>query len=137
MQHWTLVVINIFEQNIQYFDSSPGGKIFDWKHHPVIRIFEFLILLAKESADNDGSSHFLEFFNEWKFYFEKDMNNNNTNQKGGMHPQIKYAFQQNTYDCGMFVLVTAEILSTSLTYPIDLTTHLGIQTVNKKTTDLL
>ena len=41
MEHWTLVVINIFEQNIQYFDSSPGGKIFDWKHHPVIRIFEF------------------------------------------------------------------------------------------------
>ena len=105
--HWTLMEIDFERQTISYFDSCGSGyasEEFPTNKHPIEKIFDWLQTIARNSK---RGREFLSLQSrEWKLYFD-----GNDNEVRPRDKNIKYGYQQNGYDCAIFTIVTAEILS--------------------------
>ena len=122
--HWTLVEVNLEAKTITHFDSLPrvnGSAFINKNSHPVTKIFKYLLRLAVKQKEE----RFLQTTKEWKFYYET----NEEDKSRIMDPNIEYTWQGNGYDCGLYMVVTAEILHYQETFRH----HLNLRTyLNQK-----
>ena len=103
--HWTLLVIDFEIHTITYFDSTSDGKKLprfpELRKHPVQVMFRFLQYVANKL----GSPMSSDQLDQWRLYYD-DL----SIDERPRDPKISYAYQTNSDDCGIFVLVTAEVL---------------------------
>ena len=94
-KHWTLIVVDFTVQTISYFDSyQKHNKEIGLDIHPICRMLRFLEDLA--------SSQCVKFsIQDWKLYYDDSRDRD---------PFIKYAYQDNENDCGLYVIVNSEII---------------------------
>ncbi|CAG8588425.1 4006_t:CDS:10, partial [Dentiscutata erythropus] len=83
--HWTLAVVNFRLCRFEYYDSLGSG----FNPAFIIELKEFFIYLAKQT----NNQHFN--FATWETY----------------EPRTKTPQQRNSYDCGVFAMMTAEHIS--------------------------
>ena len=99
--HWTLIAVDFFAKTIYYFDltSSTRVRLKKRDDHPIVKIFKYMKDL--------GSRQDYDFCDsEWTLYFDYE----NVIEDRIKDPNIKYAYQMNGSDCGLYTLVTAEVL---------------------------
>ena len=99
--HWSLIVVDFFAKTIHYFDSTSSTRVRFKKrnHHPIVKMFNYMKELAKRQKYDFCDS-------EWTLYFDDE----NVADDRIRDPNIKYAYQVNGSDCGLYTLLTAEVL---------------------------
>ena len=93
--HWSIIMIDLLNRKINTFDSMDWSN-FQRGKSPSDRVFQFITLIAEERP------HTSFYPLKWKVY---PKNND---------PSFKYPHQQNDYDCGVYCIVFADVLSTHL-----------------------